>query len=161
MITVSDILGLSALVDAIDHPKPPGAAEGTILGPFHTLDAEAKHNGEALSRDPNGEPLFVLCTVTDTKETPISGVRVHVWEADSHGEYDIQKPDRPSGPDGRGVLHTNTAGEFYFNAIVPVSYPILCDGPVGKFLGATGRHPYRPAHIHFMFEKAGYENLIT
>ncbi|KAL2280258.1 hypothetical protein FJTKL_12709 [Diaporthe vaccinii] len=159
LITVSDIFGLSTLVDEINHPKPPGATPGTILGPFHSTEAEQKENGEQLSHDPNGEPLFVLCTIRDTRGNPIAGAQVHVWEADSNGAYDVEKPD--SGVDGRGILHSDDQGRFYFDAIVPVPYPILCDGPVGAFLAAAGRHEYRPAHMHFMFEKKGYDHLIT
>ncbi|KAJ2995765.1 hypothetical protein NUW58_g1182 [Xylaria curta] len=160
LITVSDILGLSTLVDEIDHPKPPGATQGSILGPFHSLEAEDKLNGDQISCDVNGEPLFVFCTVKDTHGNPIPGARIHVWEADSHGEYDIEKSDR-AGPDGRGILRSNEQGEFYFNAITPVPYPILCDGPVGTFFEISGRHQYRPAHMHFMFEKEGFDKLIT
>ncbi|KAI1351345.1 Intradiol ring-cleavage dioxygenase, partial [Xylaria sp. FL0043] len=160
LITVSDIFGLSTLVDEIDHPKPPGATEGSILGPVHSLEADNKMNGDHISSDPNGEPLFVHCTVKDTNGNLIPGARVHVSEADSHGQYDIENADR-TGPDGRGVLHTNENGEFYFNAITPVPYPILCDGPVGTFFNITGRHQYRPARIHFMFEKEGFDKLIT
>ncbi|KAI0546765.1 putative catechol dioxygenase [Xylaria curta] len=160
LITVSDIFGLSTLVDEINHPKPPGATEGSILGPFHSLEAEDKANGDHISGDPNGEPLFVHCTVKDTYGNPIPGTRVHVWEADSHGQYDIEDSDRTK-PDGRGVFHSNENGEFYFNAITPVPYPILCDGPVGTFFKISGRHQYRPAHMHFMLEKEGFDKLIT
>ncbi|KAI1381993.1 protocatechuate 3,4-dioxygenase beta subunit [Hypoxylon crocopeplum] len=160
LITVSDIFGLSTLVDEIDHPKPPGATPGSILGPFHSTEAEEKANGDQISRDPNGEPLFVLCTVRDTQGNPLPGARIHVWEADSNGEYDIEKPNM-DGPDGRGILYSNDQGEFYFDAIVPVPYPVICDGPVGKFFEVSGRHQYRPAHMHFMFEKEGFDHLIT
>ncbi|KAK7983687.1 hypothetical protein PG989_011089 [Apiospora arundinis] len=160
LITVSDIFGLSTLVDEIQHPKPRGATPGTILGPFHSTEAEEKANGDILSHDPKGEPLFVVCQVRDTQGNPVAGAQVHVWEADSSGEYDLEKPDL-DGPDGRGILRTNEMGEFYFAAIVPVPYPILCDGPVGQLLAALGRHPYRPAHMHFMFEKEGFDKLIT
>ncbi|KAI3328577.1 putative catechol dioxygenase [Ustulina deusta] len=160
LITVSDIFGLSTLVDEIDHPKPPGATQGSILGPFHSLEAENKMNGDDISSDTNGERLFVFATVKDTHGNQISGVRIHVWEADSHGEYDIEKSDR-TRPDGRGVFCSNEQGEFYFKAITPVPYPILSDGPVGTFFKISGRHPYRPAHMHFMFEKEGFDKLIT
>ncbi|KAI1077722.1 protocatechuate 3,4-dioxygenase beta subunit [Whalleya microplaca] len=160
LITVSDIFGLSALVDEIDHPKPPGATEGSILGPFHSTVAEEKANGDQLFHDPNGEPLFVICTVKDTHGNPIPDARIHVWEADSNGEYDVEKSGQ-NRPDGRGILHSNDQGEFHFDAIIPVPYPILCDGPVGKFLEVSGRHQYRPAHMHFMFEKKGFDQLVT
>ncbi|KAI1905657.1 hypothetical protein LOZ12_006628 [Ophidiomyces ophidiicola] len=159
-ILLSDVLGLSLLIDAIDHPKPPGSTEGTVLGPFHTHDAEHLDSGDQLSHDPEGEPLLVTCTVTDTSGNPIEGVKVDIWETDSTGHYDVQHPNRTK-PDGRGVLHSDAQGAFWFKAIKPVPYPIPHDGPVGKMLKLLKRHPYRPAHMHFMFEKPGFDHLIS
>jgi len=159
-ILLSDILGLSLLVDAIDHPKPPSSTEGSVLGPFHTHDAHTISNGEGMSSDPNGEECLVVCTVKDTKGRPVEGVKVDIWETDSSGHYDVQYGDRQS-PDGRCVMKSDEEGGFWFKAIVPVPYPIPHDGPVGKLLKLLGRHPWRPAHMHFMFEKPGWDHLIT
>lgn len=159
-ILLSDIFGLSLLVDNIDHPKPAGATDGTVLGPFHTHDAKELGNGEELSRDEKGEPLLCVCYVKDRQGKPVEGVQVDVWETDSDGFYDVQRPGR-SEPDGRGVLRSDENGRFWYKAVVPVEYPIPHDGPVGKLLKHLGRHPYRPAHMHFMFRKEGYDNLIT
>ncbi|KAM0235938.1 hypothetical protein ACHAP5_009539 [Fusarium lateritium] len=159
-ILLSDILGLSLLVDSIDHPKPEGSTEGTVLGPFHTLEAERMTEGDLISHDPDGEPLLVLCTVKDIHGSPISAAKIDVWETDSKGFYDVQHADR-NGPDGRAVLTSDDKGDFWFKAIVPVPYPIPHDGPVGKLLKVLGRHPYRPSHMHFMFKKDGYDPLIT
>jgi len=159
-ILLSDVLGLSLLVDSIDHPKPPASTEGTVLGPFHTTEAESLEDGALISHDEHGDPLLVICTVRDTDGKPIEGVRIDVWETDSEGFYDVQHHDR-TGPDGRAVLHSDAHGNFWFKAIKPVSYPIPHDGPVGKFLRKVHRHPYRPAHMHFMFAKEGYDHLIT
>ncbi|KKY17431.1 putative catechol dioxygenase [Phaeomoniella chlamydospora] len=159
-ILLSDVFGLSLLVDSIDHPKPPQSTEGTVLGPFHTLEAELKTNGESMSHDPNGKPLLVLCNIKDTNGQPIEGVNVDIWETDSSGKYDVQHEDY-GGPDGRCVMKSDEKGVFWFKGIVPVSYPIPYDGPVGKFLKQVYRHPYRPAHMHFMFQKEGYDHLIT
>jgi protocatechuate 3,4-dioxygenase beta subunit len=159
-ILLSDVLGLSILVDSIDHPKPPGSTEGTVLGPFHTHDAEDMPNGESMSHDPKGEPLLVVCTLRDTEGRPIEGVKIDIWETDSTGHYDVQYAGR-EGPDGRCVMRSNKEGLFWFKAITPVPYPIPHDGPVGKLLKKLHRHPYRPSHMHFMFEKEGYDHLIT
>ncbi|KAI9897193.1 hypothetical protein N3K66_008215 [Trichothecium roseum] len=159
-ILLSDVLGLSLLVDAIDHPKLAGSTEGTVLGPFHTQDAHRVEAGAAISVDEDGEPLLVVCTVKDTKGRPLPGVAVDVWETDSKGFYDVQYADR-KGPDGRGVVVSDEDGVISFRAIVPVPYPIPHDGPVGKLLSRLGRHPYRPSHMHFMFKKEGYDRLIT
>ncbi|THW87556.1 aromatic compound dioxygenase [Aureobasidium pullulans] len=159
-ILLSDVLGLSLLVDSIDHPKPENSTEGTVLGPFHTHEAEHSHNGGSISQDADGEPLLVVCTVKDVDGNPISGAKVDVWETDSKGFYDVQHADR-TGPDGRAVLTSDSAGNFWFKAILPVPYPIPHDGPVGGLLKKLNRHPYRPSHMHFMFDKSGYDPLIT
>ncbi|KAI5461882.1 putative catechol dioxygenase [Mariannaea sp. PMI_226] len=159
-ILLSDVLGLSLLVDSIDHPKPSGSTEGTVLGPFHTHEAEHSAAGGLISQDPDGEPLLVLCTLKDTNGNPIPGAKIDVWETDSKGFYDVQHAER-AGPDGRAVLTSDETGKFWFKAIVPVPYPIPHDGPVGKLLKVLNRHPYRPSHMHFMFKKDGYDPLIT
>jgi protocatechuate 3,4-dioxygenase beta subunit len=159
-ILLSDVLGLSLLVDSIDHPKPTASTEGTVLGPFHTHEAVHEQNGALISHDEDGEPMLVLCSVKNTAGKPIAGVKVDVWETDSKGFYDVQHADR-TGPDGRAVMESDEEGLFYFKAIVPVPYPIPHDGPVGKLLQTLKRHPYRPSHFHFMFEKKGYDQLIT
>lgn len=159
-ILLSDVLGVSLLVDAIDHPKPAGATEGTVLGPFHTDEAKGIDNGVSIAHDPAGEPLLVLCTVRDKAGTPLPGVKIDVWETDSKGFYDVQYAER-DGPDGRAVLESNEDGRFWFKAIVPVPYPIPGDGPVGVLLGKLGRHCYRPAHMHFMLNHPDYDPLIT
>jgi protocatechuate 3,4-dioxygenase beta subunit len=159
-ILLSDILGLSLLVDAIDHPKPPASTEGSVLGPFHTHEAETILNGQGMSSDPAGEPCIVVCTVKDVAGNPIPDVKIDIWETDSTGHYDVQYSER-DGPDGRCVMKSDKDGVFWFKAIVPVPYPIPHDGPVGQLLKLLKRHPWRPAHMHFMFEKEGWDHLIT
>ncbi|KIY00993.1 uncharacterized protein Z520_03659 [Fonsecaea multimorphosa CBS 102226] len=159
-ILLSDILGLSLLVDSIDHPKPANSTQGSLLGPFHTHDANTMSSGDRLSSDPKGEDCLVLCTVKDVEGQPLEGVKIDIWETDSSGHYDTQYEDR-AAPDGRAVMTSDDQGRFWFKAIKPVSYPIPHDGPVGKLLASLGRHPWRPAHMHFMFKKPGYDELIT
>ncbi|KAF2111703.1 cathecol 1,2-dioxygenase [Lophiotrema nucula] len=162
-ILLSDTLGLSLLVDSIDHPKPPASTEGTVLGPYHTHDAPHHDSlGHSISGDPEGEPLLCLCTVKTTTGKPISNAKIDIWETDSKGSYDVQyETYSGDNPDGRAVLRSDDEGVFWFKAIVPVPYKIPDDGPVGKMLRQLGRHPWRPSHMHFMFEKEGYDHLIT
>ncbi|KAH7329728.1 Intradiol ring-cleavage dioxygenase [Stachybotrys elegans] len=160
-VLLSDVLGLSLLVDAIDHPKLQNATEGTVLGPFHTTDAHHVAHGHQISNDADGEPLLAICTVKDTHGMPISHVAVDVWETDSKGFYDVQYADRGDKPDGRAIVESDENGVIFFNAIVPVPYPIPNDGPVGKLLEKLKRHCYRPSHMHFMLKKPGYDRLIT
>lgn len=117
-------------------------------------------NGSAISHDAGGKPLLVLCTVKDVNGKPISGVKIDIWETDSTGHYDVQH-EGYDGPDGRCVMRSDENGVFWFKAIVPVPYPIPHDGPVGQLLVKLNRHCWRPAHMHFMFEKPGFDHLIT
>lgn len=145
----------------MDHPKPPSSTEGTVLGPFHTHDAPPSASGTAISADPSGTPMLVVCTVKTTSGAPVEGVKVDIWETDSKGKYDVQYEDRGSKADGRAIITSDDKGVFWFKAIVPVPYPIPHDGPVGKLLDKLGRHCWRPSHMHFMFEKEGFDNLVT
>ncbi len=122
-ILLSDILGLSLLVDGIDHPKPEKSTEGTLLGPFHTHDAKEVQEGESISSDPDGQRMLVVCSIKDTAGKPVAGCKVDVWETDSHGFYDVQHAGR-SEPDGRALVRSDAEGKFWFKAVVPVSYPI-------------------------------------
>ncbi|CAJ2503514.1 Uu.00g109080.m01.CDS01 [Anthostomella pinea] len=159
-ILLSDVLGLSLLVDSINHPKPAGSTEGSVLGPFHTHDAPTLAHGANMASDPKGEPLLCICTVKDTAGKPVAGVKIDIWETDSTGHYDVQHADRDE-PSERCVMESDDEGRFWFKGIKPVSYPIPHDGPVGKLLERLGRHCWRPAHLHFMFEKSGWDHLIT
>ncbi|KAI1328194.1 dioxygenase [Xylariaceae sp. FL0255] len=169
-ILLSDVLGLSLLVDSINHPKPPHSTEGSVLGPFHTHDAPTLAHGSNMSSDTNGEPLLCICTVKDTNGKPIAGVKIDIWETDSTGnceyhsqirlENDVQHENRQE-PSERCIMESDAEGRFWFKGIRPVSYPIPHDGPVGKLLVKLNRHCWRPAHLHFMFEKEGWDHLIT
>ncbi|KAH9905292.1 dioxygenase [Xylariomycetidae sp. FL2044] len=159
-ILLSDVLGLSLLVDSINHPKPPKSTEGSVLGPFHTHDAPTLPHGSNMASDPAGEPLLCICTVRDTAGRPVAGVKIDIWETDSSGHYDVQHADR-GDPSERCVMESDAEGRFWFRGIKPVSYPIPHDGPVGKLLERLNRHCWRPAHLHFMFEKEGWDHLIT
>ncbi|PNP44362.1 hypothetical protein TGAMA5MH_03968 [Trichoderma gamsii] len=117
-------------------------------------------NGDDIGTDPDGIPMLVHCTIKDLHGKPVQNMQVDVWESDSKGFYDVQYNNREN-PHGRAVLKTDANGQVWFKAIVPVAYPVPTDGPVGDFLRAMGRHPYRPAHVHFMFDKPGYDHLIT
>jgi len=159
-ILLSDVLGVSALVDMISHPKIGATTDHTVLGPFFTEDAPDLHFGDSIASEGSGEYLYVQGTVKDTKGKPINGVTIETWETDGHGSYDTQKPDRQE-PDCRGRLTTREDGSYGYRAVVPVSYPIPSDGPVGQLLSALGRHVWRPAHLHMMLYAPGYDKLTT
>ncbi|MFO1352187.1 MAG: intradiol ring-cleavage dioxygenase [Gammaproteobacteria bacterium] len=159
-ILLSDTLGVSMLVDAINNRKPSGATESTVLGPFYVQGAAVLSHGANISKDGKGEPLLVSGRVLSADGTPIAGATLDVWQTSADGFYDIQDPNQPEG-NLRGKFVTDAQGRFHFQTVKPVSYPIPTDGPVGKLLTALGRHPYRPAHIHFIIGAPGYESVTT
>jgi protocatechuate 3,4-dioxygenase beta subunit len=159
-ILLSDTLGVSMLVDAINHRKPSGATESTVLGPFFVAGAPRKEMGDTISKDGSGEPVYVSGRVLDQTGRPIAGATLDVWQTSSDGYYDIQDP-RQAGMNLRGLFTTGADGRFFFRTVKPSSYPIPTDGPVGKMLVALGRHPMRPAHIHFIVGAPGFEPVTT
>ena len=159
-ILLSDTLGISMLTVAQNHSNPANATEATVFGPFHVAGAPHFDNGADISGGAPGEPLYVNCTVRDTAGQPVPGALIDTWQADDDGFYDVQI----KGLDGyraRACLRSNDEGRFWFKSVLPVAYPIPTDGPVGAMLVATGRHPWRPAHVHFMIQAPGCETLIT
>lgn len=159
-ILLSDTLGLSTLVTAQNHKKPAGCTEATVFGPFHVASAPTFELGENISAELEGTPWFVRGTVKGIDGEPIPGAEIEVWQADDAGFYDVQK-DGMDHYEGRGVLRADSEGHYHFQTIVPEAYPIPHDGPVGKMLQALNRHPWRPAHLHFMISAPGYERLVT
>ncbi|GGX95571.1 hydroxyquinol 1,2-dioxygenase [Massilia dura] len=159
-ILLSDVLGVSMLVDALNHRVPEGATETTVLGPFYVNDPPELPNGSAVFAAVAGEtPLLVEGTVRDTDGRPVAEASVDVWLADEEGYYDVQlSADRYTG---RGRFRTDSEGNFSLQATVPSPYPIPDDGPVGDMLKAQGRHPYRPAHVHFRIAALGCKTLVT
>ncbi|MCP3713170.1 intradiol ring-cleavage dioxygenase [Paraburkholderia sp. CNPSo 3274] len=158
-ILLSDTLGLSMLVTALNNRKPSGCTESTVFGPFFASNAPRYENGDDVANGAKGEPCFVSGRVTGLAGEPVANARIEVWQADSEGFYDIQYDGAESK--GRGSLRSLEDGSFHFRSITAESYPIPHDGPVGRMLNALGRHPWRPAHLHFMIEAPGYERLIT
>ena len=162
-ILLSDVLGVSMLVDAVNHRKREGATETTVLGPFYVGDhTEMPHGADISPRNVTGEKMFVQSRVTDLRGKPLAGVPVDVWHADDDGFYDSQKASYATeGPSSRARFITDSDGRFYFRTILPCSYPIPTDGPLGQMIVQTKRHPMRPAHVHFLVAAKGYEPLIT
>ena len=160
-ILFSDILGASMLVDAINNRKPSGATETTVLGPFHVSDAPRYPNGANICLDGKGEPMLVTGRVTDTDGRPIAGALLDVWQANDEGFYDVQQKGVQPDMNLRGVFTTEADGSFWFGSVKPRFYPIPDDGPVGQLLRRLGRHPNRPAHIHFIVGADGYEPITT
>jgi len=158
-ILMSDTLGVSMLVDFINYGKLGNATESTVLGPFFVEGAPEMPLGANITKPGTpGEPCVVNCTVKDMKGKPIAGAVIDVWEAGGDGFYDVQKPE---GTNLRARFRSDAQGRLHFRCVKPMSYPVPHDGPVGKMLTATGRHPMRPGHLHFMIEAPGCDKLVT
>jgi len=161
-ILLSDVLGVSMLVDAVNHRDRAGATETTVLGPFYVGEHRVTPDGTDISASLKGEKMFVQARVTDLGGAPLAGAAVDVWHADDEGFYDSQRPSYASeGPSSRARFITNSDGRFFFRTILPRSYPIPTDGPVGQMILQTKRHPMRPAHVHFLVAAEGHEPLVT
>ncbi len=159
-ILLSDTLGVSMLVDAINNRKIDDVTPSTVLGPFYVRGAPAMQMGDTIALHGRGEPLFVSGRLCDEAGQPIAGAELDVWQTSEDGFYDTQDETQPD-MNLRGVFHTGADGRFWFRSIVPASYPIPSDGPVGDMLSALRRHPMRPAHIHFILRAPGYDTLTT
>lgn len=160
-ILLSDSLGVSMLVDAINNRKPSGASESTVLGPFHVEDAPELEMGADICLDQKGEPMLVKGRITGTDGQPINAAKIDVWQANDEGFYDVQQKGLQPDFNLRGVFRTGADGNYHFKGVKPKFYPIPDDGPVGQMLDKLGRHPYRPAHLHYILEAEGYETLVT
>lgn len=160
-ILLSDTLGFSMLVDAINNRRPAGATENTVFGPFHVAGAPRRKMGDKISLDGKGESCLFKGRVLNLDGNPIEGVKIDVWSDNADGFYDVQQPDIQPKWNNRGIFITGKDGHYSFIGIKPVSYPIPDDGPVGKMLASLGRHPYRPAHMHFLITASGYQKLVT
>ncbi|GAB2921751.1 intradiol ring-cleavage dioxygenase [Paraburkholderia jirisanensis] len=159
-ILLSDTLGLSMLVTAMANRKPAGCTEATVFGPFFVENAPVYENGADVANGAHGEPCFVSGMIKGPDGEAVPNARIEVWQADAEGFYDVQY----KGDDAhraRGVLHSLADGRYFFRSIVAQPYPIPHDGPVGAMLSGLGRHPWRPAHLHFMITAPGYERLVT
>lgn len=160
-ILLSDTLGISMLVDAVNHRRPCGATENTILGPFYLPQAPRYPNGANICLDGKGEPMVVRGRVLDTAGKPIQGATLDVWQTNDDGFYDVQQKGTQPDWNLRGVFTTDDAGAYWFRSVKPRYYPIPDDGPVGKMLAVLGRHPNRAAHTHFIVTAPGYDPVIT
>lgn len=160
-ILLSDIAGMSMLTDAINNRELVGATESTVLGPFHVAGAPELPMGSNISLDGKGDSCLFDGRVVDREGNPIEGARLDVWCDNADGYYDVQQPDIQPKWNNRGIFTTGPDGKYSFKGAKPVSYPIPYDGPVGQLLKKLGRHPNRPAHMHYILSAPGYKTLCT
>lgn len=162
-ILLSDNLGISALVNMVSSNVPEGATETTVVGPFYVPTAPEKAPGETVLLRPLGQgerELIVHGRILGPDGEPVPSAKVEVWQTDANGMYDIQDDAQPED-NLRGWYRGSADGRYLVRTIRPASYPIPTDGPVGELLRATGRHPWRPAHLHATISAPGYRPLTT
>lgn len=160
-ILLSDLLGVSALVEEINSRRPKGATPNTIRGPFYRADAPRLPLGAVISLDGAGEPCCVSGHVRDLDGMPIAGATVETWQANADGFYENQQPDLQPEFNLRGVFTTDAEGRFFFRTVKPAGYRVPDDGPVGQMLRHISYSLRRPAHIHFMIGADGFETITT
>lgn len=161
VVLASDVLGLSTLVGLLSNPPGRDHTTPALLGPFWRQNAPRAPLGDNIARSHTpGPALFVRGQVRDTRGNPIPGATVDVWQASPVGLYENQDPEQDDY-NLRGVFQADAEGRFHFRTVKPAGYPVPVDGPIGNLLRAQGRHPYRPAHLHFMVSHPGYQTLIT
>jgi len=159
LILLSDVLGLSVLVDRQAHAGQGGTAT-SVLGPFWRPAPELPNPANLAPDGTPGEPLVVRGVVRGVDGAPLPGARVDVWQCDADGFYDVQVGDG-SEVGLRGVLSTDASGRYEVRTIVPPPYEVPKDGPVGRLLAALGRHAFRPAHVHFRVQAPDHGDLTT
>lgn len=158
-ILLSDVLGVSMLVETINEAH--GGTDSTVLGPFHMTQSPRRALGESIDLLGGSHPCVVSGRVSAVDGQPVAGAQLDVWQCTEDGFYDVQQPDTQPAGNGRGIFTADEHGCFWFRTVVPSHYPIPTDGPVGQMLTHTKRHPYRPAHIHFLVSAPGFDTLTT
>lgn len=157
-VLLSDVLGLSSLVDMVN--SVPEGTSSSVLGPFHISGAPDIPFGFDMKRDYEGEILLARGRVTDPQGNPIAGATIDIWQTAPNGLYSSQDPDQDTYS-FHGIQTTGADGAYGFTTVKPVSYTVPTDGPVGQILNATGRHPWRPSHLHYIVKAEGYRPLVT
>jgi hydroxyquinol 1,2-dioxygenase len=157
-ILLSDTLGVSILVDAINNRLPNGATEQTVLGPYYWEGAPRLPMGSDIAEGIKGEPCYFSGVVTSLDGKPIEGAEIDVWSGDGEGNYDMQLG---TGMRCRAIFTTGKDGKYWFRSVKPYYYPVPDDGPVGDMLRAMGRHPNRPGHTHFILRAPGHKGIVT
>ena len=158
-ILFSDVMGVSMLVDAINHRLASGATPTTVEGPFHIPDAPAIADGGDMAKGAPGIPCFVSGKVRDLDGRPVAGAKLDLWQTDGEGLYEAQRD--VTEPWMRGLYRSQPDGSYMIRTVAPIGYTIPMDGPIGELMRKTDISHMRPAHIHFCIEAPGYHRVVT
>ncbi|WP_422383646.1 dioxygenase [Roseibium album] len=157
-VLLSDVLGLSSLVDML-HSSPQGTSS-SVLGPFHITGSPPLAFGGDLRKDFKEQVLLATGTIRDENGTPVEGAELDIWQTAPNGLYSSQDPGQDTYS-FHGIQTTGADGRYGFTTVKPVSYTVPGDGPVGDILRASGRHPWRPSHLHYIVKASGFKSLVT
>ena len=157
-VLLSDVLGMSSLVDMINSGH--GGTSSSVLGPFHVSNSPPTALGADLKGKHEGDMVLVTGRVLDTRGNPIEGATLDVWQTAPNGLYSSQDPDQDIY-DFHALFTSDADGNYHFTTAKPVVYTVPTDGPVGDLLKATGRHPWRPSHLHYIVKAEGFKTLVT
>jgi protocatechuate 3,4-dioxygenase beta subunit len=160
-VLLSDLLGVTALIEEINTSRPKGATPNTVRGPFYRTDAPRLPLDANISLDGLGSPLWVSARVLDLDGQPVAGATIETWQANGDGFYENQQPDQQPEFNLRGVFTADEAGAFRYRTVRPAGYTVPSDGPVGQLLGGLGFSLRRPAHLHFLIKADGFETIST
>ncbi|MFM2278132.1 MAG: hypothetical protein RLZZ444_363 [Pseudomonadota bacterium] len=160
-VLLSDLLGVTALIEEINTSRPKGATPNTVRGPFYRADAPRLPNDANICLDGVGAVLSVTGHVRDLDGHPIAGATIETWQANGEGLYENQQPDQQPEFNLRGVFTSDASGMFRYRTVRPGGYAVPCDGPVGQLLGSVGFALRRPAHLHFIIKAEGFEPIST
>lgn len=158
-VLLSDVLGASMLVETINEHE--GGTQSTVLGPFHMTKSPERNLGDSIDLLGRGRVCVISGRVLSTRGAPLPDATIDVWQCTDTGFYDVQQPDVQPAGNGRGLFRADDQGRYWFRTVVPSHYPIPTDGPVGRLLKISSRHPYRPAHIHFIAAAEGHQGVTT
>jgi len=161
-LLLGDVIGVSQLIETLNHEKPGQPVGYALVGPFFRANAPFRERDASIaSEDTAGARVRISGKVYDFQsKTPIKGAILDTWQAATNGFYENQDEKQPDY-NLRGRFRTDENGTFEIIALMPTAYPAPTDGPVGELLRAAKRSPYRPAHLHFIVSAPGYETLVT
>ena len=157
-VLISDILGLSSLVDMMHSPGH--GTSSSVLGPFHISNPPARDLGADLRGETQGELVLVKGCVRDTEGNAIAQASIDIWQTAPNGLYSSQDPEQDTY-NFHALFTTDQDGRYFFTTVRPVSYTVPTDGPAGELLRGTGRHPWRPSHLHYIVKAEGFRTLVT
>lgn len=161
MVLLSDVLGVSALVAAMNDRRPEGATPAALPDPFHVAHTPERASGADLRLCRSGPSLSVRGHVRGTSGQPLAGATVEVWGADALGRHDNQDPDALPEHNLRGRFRAGPDGGFSFVTERPGPLRLPGDGPVGALMARLGRGMTTPAHLSFRVAAPGFAPLVT